>query len=150
MVSLKTTHATVLHVDVEASVAGILQHVTPGVVGVIVGAAQFDICDLVQLVLVVPVVATSAAGSAKCTGLLLLPLGPGTLVAAAHTARFVGLEVGQAVLPVLAFDGFTCGGLDAPSPVRHRNGPAREAGLSLQFAHAPVGDAVGAADQRLG
>lgn len=150
MASLKTAHATVLHVDVEASVAGILQHVAPGVVGVIVGAAQFDICGLLQLLVVVPMVAATA-GSAKLTGLLLLPLlGPGTLVAAAHTARLVGLEVGQAVLPVLAFDGFTCGGLDAPTPVRHRNGSAREAGLPLQFAHAPVGDAVGAADQRLG
>lgn len=147
MASLETAHATVLHVDVESSVAGILLHVAPGVVGVIVGAAQFDIWGLLQLLLV-PMVA--AAGSAKLTGLLLLSLGPGTLVAAAHTARLVGLEVGQTVLPVLAFDGFACGGLDAPAPVRHRNGPTREAGLPLEFAYAPVGDAIGAADERLG
>lgn len=150
MVSLEATHATVLHVDVESSVAGILQHVAPGVVGVIVGAAQFDICGQLQLLVPVVTTTTTIASSAKLTGLLLLPLGAGTLVAAAHTARLVGREVGQAVLSILAFDGFACGGLDATAPVRYRDGPTREAGLPLQFAHAPVGDAVGAADERLG
>lgn len=125
MASLETANTAVLHVDVEASVAGISLHVTPRVVGVIVGAAQFDIWG--QRLLLVPVLVATA----KLSGLLLLPLGPGTLVAAAHTARLVGAEVGQAVLPVLALDGFACGGLDAPAPVRHRDGPPGEAGLSL-------------------
>lgn len=144
MAPLKATDAVVLHVDVESSAAGILEHVAPRVVRVIVGAAQFDVRGLMLRLLLVPVLA------AELTGLLLLPLRTRTLVAAAHTPRLVGLQVGQAVLPVLAFDGIACGGLDAPAPVRHRNGPTGEAGLPLQLAHAPVGDAVGAADERLG
>lgn len=144
MAPLKATDAVVLHVDVESSVAGILEHVTPGVVGVIVGAAQFDIRRLLLQMVVVPVLA------AELARLLLLPVGARTLVAAAHTPRLVGLQVGQAVLPVLAFDGIACGGLNAPAPVRHRNGSTGEAGLPLQLTHTPVRYAVGAADERLG
>lgn len=47
-----------LHVDVKASVAGISLHVTPRVVGVIVGAAQFDIWG--QRLLLVPVLVATA------------------------------------------------------------------------------------------
>lgn len=45
----KVAHPTVLNVDVESGVARISQHMTPGVVGVIVGSTKFDI-ELVVLV----------------------------------------------------------------------------------------------------
>lgn len=62
----EVAHPIVLYVDVESGVARIPQHVTPGVVGVIVGAAQFDIglVVLVALLVSTTVVATELTGTA--------------------------------------------------------------------------------------
>lgn len=45
----EAAHSVVLDVDVESGVARVSQHVTPRVVGVVIGAAQFDIRRLVVL-----------------------------------------------------------------------------------------------------
>lgn len=66
----EVAHPIVLYVDVESGVARIPQHVTPGVVGVIVGAAQFDI-GLVVLVALLVTTTTAAMVASKLTGTAL-------------------------------------------------------------------------------
>lgn len=120
-------------------------------VSVVIGSAQFDIRLLMELRLSMMLPMTVAIAVAELTGTSLLgPFGPRALVATAHAPGLVGLQIGQALLPVLAFDGIACGGLNATSPVGNGNGPTGEAGLPLQLADVPIGVPVGAADDGFG
>lgn len=120
-------------------------------VGVVVGSTQFDIRLLMELRLSIVLTLAVAIGTTELTGPSLLEtLGARALVAAAHAPGLMGLQVGQTLLSVLAFDGIACGGLNATSPVGNGNGPTGETGLPLQLADVPIGVPVRSADDRFG
>lgn len=112
----------------------------------IVSSTKFDI-ELV--VLVAHLISTALFATELTCSALLGPFGPGALIATAHAARFVALQIGQALLSILAFDGITCGGFNTPSPVGNWNGPTGEAGLPLELADVPIGDPIGSTDYSL-
>lgn len=149
--SIETANSIVLDVNVESGVARIPQHVTPRVVGVIVGTAKFDIRLLLMVLRLAMLLVAIAVSIAVLAGTRLLgPLDPRALVAAAHAPGLMGLQIGQALLPVLAFDRITCGGFNATSPVGNGNGPTGKTGLPFQLADVPIGVPVGSADDGFG